>query len=147
MKKFSLLLAMASFLLFSGCTQQPQVTNPGLTDPHVRYESPRLHNWLKFNFINYIQRKDGLREFEAQFVNNSPYNKTLTYKVQWKNENGFVQKTLMSRWIRTEVEAKRSLVIHGISPNAKSSDFVILLQEPSRDDALRKDAYRNRYSN
>ncbi len=148
MKKFSLLLIVAFLAMFSGCTTQPRATiNQNISDPHIRFENPRLYDWLKFEFVNYVQRKDGMLEFEARFVNYSLSNKTLAYKVNWKNENGFVQKTLMSRWVFAEVEAKRSLVIHGISPNAKSSDFEVILQEPTRDDSLRKDSYRSTYSN
>lgn len=147
MRKMSLLLISASIFFLAGCANNTATINQGLSDPHIRFENPYLHKWLKFEFVNYVQRKDGLLEFEARFVNYSSVNKTLAYKINWKNENGFVQKTLMSRWVFAEVEAKRSLVIHGISPNSKSSDFEVILQEPTKDDNLRKDSYHKRYSN
>ncbi len=145
MRKISLLLIVAFFTLFSGCSNQPIVVDHQLSDPHVRYENPRLYKWLKFDFINYIQRDDGMLEFEARFINTSKFNKSLAYKVNWKNANGFIQKTLMSRWVFAEVETTRSFVVHGISPNPKSKDFEIILQEPTKDDALRKDSYRSTY--
>lgn len=145
MSKFKLLL-LAIALFFVGCNQSPTI-NQSFTDPHIRVENPSLYNWLKFDFVNYTIRKDGLLELEARFRNFSNYNKTIAYKIHYRDENGFTQKTLMSKWTFTEVESRRDLVIHGISPNAKSADFVIVLQEPTQDDKLREDAYHKRYAN
>lgn len=148
MKKLSLLLAIVGVIFTIGCSKAPKTDIiEQVTDPHVRYESPKLRKWLKFEFINYIKRDDGLIEFEARFSNISSKNRNLSYKVQWKDQNGFMQKTLISRWIYTQVEARRNLVIHGISPSIKSSDFIITLQQPTKNDKLRKDSYHKRYSN
>ena len=140
-----------SFLLiatifFVGCSKAP-VVNQSFSDPHVSIESPSIYKWLKFDFINYVKRDDGLIEFEARFTNFEDKNKLIAYKIFWTDENGFSQKTLMSKWTYTSVEARRNLVIHGISPNAKSKDFMVVLQEPTKDDALREGSYNKRYSN
>lgn len=148
MKKTSFLLIVVSMLFAMGCSKSPNVNVPQtVTDPHVRYESPKVQRWLKLDFINYLKRDDGLIEFEARFVNISTKNKNVIYKIHWRDGNGFAQKSLMSRWIFTRVEPNRGLVVHGISPNMKSSDFVISLQDPRRVDKHRQDSYHRRYSN
>ncbi len=144
---FCLVLSMSLWMGCSAHNNNAAVINQRITDPHVRIEDPDIQNWLKFDFINYVQRKDALIEFEAKFTNYSPYNKTLAYKVEWVDENGFTQKTLMSRWILAEVEGKRNLIIHGISPNMKTKNFVVVLQRPNYHDDLRQDSYRKRHSN
>lgn len=146
-KKFQFLLLIASVMFFIGCANQQATINQSFTDPHVRVENPSLYNWLKFDFINYVKRDDGLIEFEARFTNFSNVNKTISYKINWRDLNGFTKKTLMSRWSFTEVEARRALVIHGISPDVKTSDFEVVLQEPTSDDKLREDSYHKQYSN
>ncbi|MSN96152.1 DUF1425 domain-containing protein [Campylobacter sp. FMV-PI01] len=118
-----------------------------ITDPHVKFDDSSLFKWLKFEFINYIQRQDGLIEFEAVFKNNSKINKLLSYKIIWKDENGFTQKTIMSKWTKASIESGRFLNIHAISPSIKSKDFEIIIQEPTKDDNKRNDSYHKQYSN
>lgn len=146
MKNFIKVFLLVTAMLFVGCSKQPDM-NQSFTDPHVSIESPSIYEWLKFDFINYIKRDDGLIEFEARFTNFKDKNKLIAYKVFWTDENGFTQKTLMSKWTYASVESRRNLIIHGISPNAKSKDFTVVLQEPTKDDSLREGSYNKRYSN
>lgn len=143
MKIYQILLV--AMLVFAGCSQKNTAQNAPKTDLHI-IQSPNLHKWLRLDDINYVKRADNLIQFEAYFTNTSSSNKLVSYKVEWKDENGFRQKTIMSKWTKTLVESGRSLNIGGISPSDKSSDFVIILQEPTKDDNKREDSYHKRYA-
>ena len=139
-------IAILAFFLafFAGCTEQPQIVQ-NISDPHVVIENSKLYDWLQFDTINYVKRDDGLIEVEARFRNFSDYNQLVAYKIDWMDANGFVQKSLLSKWTITQVEERRNLVIHGIAPSMKIQDFKIRLQKPTADDNLRKDSYHREY--
>lgn len=145
MKKIILLLAIFSALIFSGCNQNKVSVNNQITDPHVLIENESIYNWLQLERVNYFTREDGLMEVEARFRNFSNLNKVLAYKISWMDKNGFVEKTILSKWTITKVEERRGLIIHGIAPSMKIKKFEIRLQEPTKDDNLRKDSYHNEY--
>lgn len=143
-KIFYLISFLAVFIL-TGCNQNRVSINNQISDPHVIVENPSLHKWLQLERVNYFERKDGLMEVEVKFRNFSDYNQLLSYRINWLDENGFVQKSILSRWVVSEVEERRSLVIHGIAPSIKVKSFEIRLQEPTKDDNLRRDSYHYEY--
>jgi len=145
MKRIGIVFAIFAIFLFTGCNQNKVSIDNKITDPHVIIENPSIYNWLKLERVNYFTREDGLMEVEARFRNFSSSNKVLAYKVNWMDKNGFVQKTILSKWTITEVEERRGLIIHGIAPSMKVKDFEIRLQEPTKDDSLRKSSYHNEY--
>lgn len=145
MRAIKYLLLLASTIFLVGCTQNQVVINQNVSDPHVVIENPSIYEWLQFDDINYVTRNDGLMEVEAKFRNFTTNNKVLAYKIDWEDENGFVQKTLLSKWTITQVEERRNLIIHGISPSTKVKNFKIRIQEPTKDDNLRKDSYHYNY--
>ena len=148
MKKLFLvsLIGFISILFFSGCTQQPDI-KPRITDSHIIVESSSLYNWLELEKVNYFKREDGLLVVEAKFKNLSQFNQKLAYKIDWIDKNGFNEKSILSRWVVSEVEQRRALVITGIAPSMKIIDFEIRLQQISRDDKYRKDSYHSEYQN
>jgi len=131
--------------VFLGCNQDRVTVNNQITDPHVIIENESIYDWLQLEKINYFTRKDGLIEVEARFRNFDNSNKIVAYKINWMDENGFIEKTILSRWAIAEVEERRTFVIHGISPSIKIKSFEIRLQEPTKDDSLRKDSYHKEY--
>lgn len=148
MKKILLSVLMTiSFGFFTGCTQNQVDLTPRISDPHILVENPSLYGWLELERVNYFKREDGLIVVEARFKNLSQYNQKVAYKIDWMNKNGFIQKSILSRWIVSEVEQNRSFVIKGIAPSMKIKDFEIRVQEPTRDDRQRKDSYHNQYQN
>lgn len=145
--KFTKYIVLAFLILFAGCASNQQEVGPRVTqDYRIQYDEKNLGSWLKFHGLNEARRADGLIEFEALFKNESSLNGLVSYKIEWKDENGFTQKTIMSKWTKTLVESGRMLSIHGISPSIKSQDFVIILQKPTSDDKKRDDSYHKRYS-
>ena len=145
MKKVLVLVAVIAVFIFSGCNQNRITVNNQISDPHVIIENESIYNWLQLEKVNYFTRKDDLMEVEARFRNFSDWNKVLAYKINWMDENGFVEKTILSKWTITEVEERRGFIIHGIAPSMKIKSFEIRLQEPTKDDKLRKDSYHNEY--
>lgn len=145
MKKVIFLFALFATIIFSGCNQNKVTLNNQISNPNVIIENESLYNWLKLEKVNYFTRKDGLMEVEARFRNFSNSNEVLAYKINWMDENGFIEKTILSKWTITKVEERRGLIIHGIAPSMKIKDFEIRLQEPTKDDSLRKDSYHNEY--
>lgn len=134
-------------IVFIGCAQNQVDIKPKITDPHVIIENRSLNDWLQLEKINYFKRKDELLVVEVKFKNTSIFNKKVAYKIDWIDENGFTEKSILSRWIVTEVEEGRSFVIRGISPSIKINDFEVRLQLPTSDDKNRKDSYHNNYQN
>ncbi len=131
-------------LMFNGCNQGPTITSQ-ITDPHVLVENSSLYGWLNLETINYVKRSDEMLEFEASFRNISEWNRVLAYRIDWYDENGFSIKTILSKWTVVEVEQRRNLIIHGISPTNKTTNFKIRLQVPTSDDDLRKNNYHYEY--
>lgn len=149
-------LSLVFAVLFLGCApQQPKNEEISKTtssknfinNSHIKVISPKINDWLKMEFLNYTKKDDGLLEFEANFINLANANRLVSYKIIWKDKNGFTQKSIMSKWVKTLVEAGRVLSIHAISPNDKSVDFEIILQEPTKDDKNRDDSSHKKYSN
>lgn len=147
MKKISIfLITIISLVFFNGCAQQADI-KPRVTDPHIIVENTSLYNWLDLEKVNYFKRDDGLLVVEAKFKNYSTFNHKVAYKIDWIDKNGFTEKSILSRWVVAEVEQRRALVIKGIAPSIKITDFEIRLQNPTSDDANRKDSYHSDYQN
>lgn len=148
MKKIYIALVLG-VIFFSGCSQKNKDIEVAYSynNFHIHVQDAGIYKWLKLQRFNDVAREDGLIEFEAMFVNTSNVNKNFAYKVLWYNDKGMSEKTLSSRWIYTQVEANRNLVIKGISPSMKSADYEILLNSFTKDDLERKSSYHKKYSN
>lgn len=148
MKKiFLVIISVFSLCFFAGCTQNQVDLSPRISDPHILVENPSLYNWLELQKVNYFKREDGLIVVEAKFKSLSHVNEKLAYKIDWMDKNGFTKKSILSRWIVSEVERGRSFIINAIAPSMKIENFEIRLQEPTSDDKQRKDSYHNQYQN
>lgn len=127
--------------------QNGSVDAVALKDPRILIEDEGIQKWLRFERINSVLRQDGFLEFEAQFSNTSNYGKRLAYKVEWRDENGFTIKTILSRWITADVEGRRKLIVRGISPNIKARDFLLIVDRPNYYDNLQKSPYNKEHRN
>lgn len=146
-KRLISFLVIIGVMFFTACSQNQLDLKPRISDSHVIVENSSLYDWLELEKVNYFKRSDGFLVIEAKFKNLNSFNKRVAYKIDWIDENGFTQKSILSRWINTEVEQNRSFVIHGIAPSIKVKDFEIRLQVPTNDDRKRKDSYHNEYQN
>lgn len=141
------IIAFCAINIFSGCVQNNVDLKPRISDSHVLFENSNLYDWLELEKVNYFKRKDDLLVVEGRFNNLSSFNKKVAYKINWIDENGFIEKSILSRWIVVEVEQNRSFIISAISPSIKVKDFEIRLQIPTSDDKNRKDSYHSAYQN
>lgn len=143
----NMIVILITITALSGCVQNQVDLKPKIIDSHILIENSRLNDWLELEKVNYFKRKDKLLVVEAKFKNISSFNKYVAYKIDWIDENGFTQKSILSRWIVSEVEKNRSFIINGISPSIKVTDFEIRLQEQTSDDKNRKNSYQSEYQN
>jgi uncharacterized protein YcfL len=74
-------------------------------------------------------------------------NRNVAYKIDWIDKNGFIVKTILSKWKMATVEENRDFTINGVSPSNQIKDFVIRVQDTSRDDEQRKDSSHYEYQN
>ncbi len=153
MRKVFLLFFIVGFLGILGCStparnaMQGGNENAALNEPRVSIQDEGIQNWLQFEGINSVLRQDGFLEFEARFANTSNHGKRLAYKVEWRDENGFTIKTILSRWITADVEGRRKLIVRGISPNIKARDFLLIVDRPNYYDNLQKSPHRKEHRN
>lgn len=113
--------------IFIGCANQKQIDVSNI-NPKVILEDDSLNSWLEINSVNYFKREDGLLNVQASFKNTSSFNKKILYKIQWLDENNFVEKTLLSRWTFKELAKEGAFLINGISPSSKTKDFRIIIR-------------------
>ncbi len=133
---------------FSACAKNEQYLlniEKFKSEPKIVLQTEKMGKWLFLDDLTYRERKDGLLEVEARFQNHSDSNENVAYKIDWKDKDGFTQKSILSRWIVVGVEERRELLIKGISPTIKAKGFRIRLQKPTRDDLYRKNQNNNEY--
>lgn len=134
--------------IFSGCVNNEAYLmnlEKFKAEPKIILQNKELAKWIFLEELNSNNKADGLLEIEARFINNSNSNEKLAYKIDWRDENGFTYKSILSKWIVVEVEENRELIIKGISPSIKVKDFRIRIQKPTADDSYRKNQNNNQY--
>lgn len=145
---FIKLFVVGLLFVFSGCAKNEDYLinlEKFKSEPKIILQTEELAEWIFLEEINSYNRPDGLLEIEARFQNNSNSNEKLSYKIDWRDENGFTYKSILSKWIVVEVEENRKLIIKGISPSIKVRDFRIRIQKPTADDTYRKNQNNNQY--
>ena len=146
--KFTLIAVLAVFVAGCASSSQRQIIKQSHInrDPRIIIGDASIENWLKFEGLAQSSKQDLMR-VQARCVNTSNSNKKVAYNVIWKDQDGMVIKTILSRWVVNEIEAHRNLTIQATAPSIHASDFEIEIQDPTRDDKKRSGSYQNRYSN
>ena len=143
MKLFTFSILIFS-ILFIGCVKQEPIKHN--TFPNVIVEN-KIHDNFSILQSVYKTQKDGLILVEVEVQNISSAEKTFTYKVDWKDENGFKIKTIMSRWVTVNVEPSRNAIISTISPSLKAKQYIVHIVSTSLSDKKRKNSYNYEYQN
>jgi len=147
MKKIYLTLVIVSAIIFAGCAQKDVKVEPKLSDDeHIIIDSS-LNSWLKLEKLNYFQKSDGFWVVQAKFKNMTFTNRNVAYKIDWIDKNGFIIKSILSKWKVATVEENRDFIINGVSPSNQIKDFEIRVQRTSIDDEKRKDSSHYEYQN
>ena len=136
MKKF--LIFFLSIFLLSGCVKK-------VKDPNFSVEDSEIYDSLEVVSEAKRIKDDGLTEIEVIFKNYTDSNEKIAYKVDWFDKDGFSIDTIMSKWKVIEVEAKRNMIIHAISPSIKATEYKIRMQYPSEDDEFRNNSAQYEY--
>lgn len=136
MKKF--LIFLLSVFLLSGCVKK-------VKDPNFTVEDSGIYDTLEFVDMVKRTKEDGFLEIQAVFKNYTNSNKTVAYKVDWYDNDGFLIDTIMSKWKVVEVEAKRNFVLKAVAPSIKAVDYKIRMQFPSDDDEFRNNPAQYEY--
>ena len=136
MKKF--LIFLLSVFLLSGCVKK-------VKDPNFTVEDSGIYDSLEVVSEAKRVKDDGFTEIEVIFKNYTDSNEKIAYKIDWFDKDGFSVDTIMSKWKVIEVEAKRNMVIHAISPSVRATEYKIRMQFPSEDDEFRNNPAQFEY--
>lgn len=139
MKKILSIFFIVFIFVISGCSnKQKEVSLEQLnTHKNVIVEDSSILDWLAIENIASMVRSDNMLEVQVQTKNMNSKSKTVAYKIDWFDENGFLVETILSKWKLLQVEGKRGANIKGISPSQSVASFKIRFQEPSSDDVKR----------
>ncbi len=141
--KTKVFIMLASLALFFGCTSNNELYPPSTKDSRVTYKDVSLHEWLQLQSVKSRKNADGLLRFQAKFVNTVASDKSLLYRISWIDKEGFVQKSILSRWNKAVVKGNSFVYIDGISPNGNSRDYTL---EVLNDTSVEEDPNGNPYN-
>ncbi|MDR0467239.1 MAG: DUF1425 domain-containing protein [Campylobacteraceae bacterium] len=137
MKKY-ILVFLAVFLLFGCSDKQKEITLEYInTHKNIVIEDNSILKWLIIENIASVVRPDSMIEVEILTKNINSASKTVAYKIDWFDQNGFVVETILSKWRLLQIEGTRNAIIHGISPSQNVVSYKIRFQEPTSSDAKR----------
>jgi uncharacterized protein YcfL len=123
-------------LLFTGCADKsPQINT---SNPNIVFENDSLGKWFVLQNVVSLNREDGFVELEVTGKNYSSSKQTLTYIVDWYDQNGFIVKSILLKRKIASIESGKSIIIHAVSPNAKTASYKVRFGVPSEDDELRE---------
>jgi len=138
------IFSILTLTIFTGCVKEELLVPK-------KYENLIVDKQIyqKFHILNsvYKTKNDGLIVAEVNVKNISSSEESFTYKVDWKDIDGFDIQTIMSRWITVNVEPKRRAIISVVAPSAKAKQYIIHITTTSSFDEKRKNSYQYEYQN
>ena len=117
---------IVALLLLSGCATTQPSTIAKVTDGCIVGD-------IKITDIKGGKRKDGFMRTQIEGENLSGSYKQLEYKIVWLDDDGFVIKSILSKWRKFSAEANQPFYITNIAPNAKASDFRLYIREDNEE--------------
>ena len=120
-------LTLISFVaIFSGCVEQP---NPSVVTVNEKCGT----DTLKIINIKGQKQADGFMKTQITGMNSADHYQKLEYKIIWLDRDGFVIKSILSKWRETPADAKQEFYITNISPNTKASDFRLYIRQNEKE--------------
>ncbi len=114
-------------LLFSGCVNtQPKNNIAQVTDKC-------LAGSISITDIKGAKQSDGFMKTQIIGQNRSDSYKKLEYKIVWLDRNGFVIKSILSKWREASADANQPFYITNISPNTKADDFRLYIRQQNKE--------------
>ena len=125
-------IVITVFLFFNGCaTPQPKSSIAKITDGCIVGD-------IKITDIKGGKRKDGFMRTQIEGENLSGSYKQLEYKIVWLDDDGFVIKSILSKWRKFSAEANQPFYITNIAPNTKASDFRLYIREDNKEKVCKR---------
>ncbi|MEA3289406.1 MAG: DUF1425 domain-containing protein [Campylobacterota bacterium] len=140
----SLLFLTVTFM-FNGCAAQNQVIIDNKFPSYVAIDPTVADDFI------FISKTDGVsasgnKKVLIEMENKTNYKQTVMYKIEWKNNQGFVEKTIMSRWIMVDVEPQRRFQMTSTAPTKYSDNYNVRILKPNSSDYKRKNSYQSEYT-
>lgn len=113
-------------LIFSACA-----TTQTAPDPYASYITiAKPLSAIKVKDIRYKKDSGGLTLAQATLINGGT-SADIVYRVQWYDENNFMQNGISKKWKAIKANGKSEFSIQAISPSVKASKFHIYLDKKS----------------
>ena len=74
----------------------------------------------------------GFMEVQVYGVNKAGAYRDLEYKIDWIDQDGFVIKTILSRWTTFPAYASATFGFNGVAPKTNVSDFTITIRKKEK---------------
>ncbi len=114
-------------LLFLGCANtQPKNNIAQVTDKC-------LAGSISITDIKGAKQSDGFMKTQIIGQNKSDSYKKLEYKIVWLDRDGFVIKSILSKWREASADANQPFYITNISPNTKADDFRLYIRQQDKE--------------
>jgi uncharacterized protein YcfL len=137
MRRIVYLLAFLT-LVFTGCSNKTPIMVVNVKPySNIIFEADSVKDWFVVENAAAFDRDDKLTEIEIAGKNTATSTKTLTYKIDWYDKNGFVIKSILSTRKIASIEAGRNIVIHAVSPSENANEYKIRIGVPTEEDELR----------
>ncbi|MFV0480799.1 MAG: DUF1425 domain-containing protein [Campylobacteraceae bacterium] len=143
MKKYAFALLL-SLIVLGGCAsnQSSDASSPAV----IKQENPNImiddsiNIWLDIENITSLIRMDNMMEVEIVGRNIGSIPRTLAYRVDWYDQNGFVIKSILTKWKVASVEEGRNIVIRSVRPSVDATNYKVRITMPTETDVKR---YKN----
>jgi len=99
------------------------------TDSKVTIIDYFLASEISVTELKTLTNKGGLMEVQLTGVNNTSSYKKLEYRIEWLDKNGFLIKTVMSRWTNFPAYGNTKFGFRAVAPTTAATDFRIKIRE------------------
>jgi len=127
-KLFAVLFVCA---LMSGCAGLGNGKKP-FNDPRVTVMGPLIRSERKVTGLDTRINSGGFTEVQVTGVNKASGYRNLEYKIDWIDQDGFVIKTVLSRWTTFPAYASSIFNFAGVAPKNNASDFRITIRKKEK---------------
>ena len=125
--KATFLVFFSLLMLVSGCANtQPKSNIAQVTDRCIT-------DTISITDIKGKKQSDGFMKTQIIGQNISDSYQKLEYKIVWLDRDGFVIKTILSKWREASADANQPFYITNISPNTKADDFRLYIRQNNKE--------------
>ncbi len=127
-KLFFVLFPLA---LMTGCAPLAPGKAP-FNDPRVTVVGQLIRPEIKVTGVNTRINSGDFMEVQVTGMNKASGYRNLEYKIDWIDLDGFVIKTVLSRWTMFPAYASSAFSFAGVAPKNSASDFRITIRKKEK---------------